>query len=463
MRMALAAPPTPRTGSPAVPPVRVAQLLREYVPGGGYAAYRALVQALPPAPDALGGTQADATYERMLQDAQVAACLAIFKAAILEDGVQLTPAVESTDPDHALAVTIRDEAAAMLDALQLPLDDVLWDLLDAMAFGHRVAEQVYAYAPGRGGQRLLQLTALKPKPRQAVHLVVDAYLNVVGLAAAAPGQLTAPTGGGLRPQDLLPRAKFALLIFRPQHSDPRGTSLLRPAYLAWWRKQQIIPEYLKYLHQLATPSVIGFTPEGAQDEPQRDAEGRVIEGAWITPEEAMTQALAALMNGTVLGLPYGSKVQPLEMQGNGEAFLKAFAESNREITKALLTQQLATEEGVYQARAAAEVHEDILETLVRQGKKSVQRMLARDVLRPWVGYNWGAAAARLTPIPSLGATEQRTLPALMNAVANLQRAGYFHPSQLAAIDTQLGLPVRDPTSAAAAPADAAEPAEEAAA
>jgi hypothetical protein len=72
-------------------------------------------------------------------------------------------------------------------------------------------------------------------------------------------------------------------------------------------------------------------------------------------------------------------------------------------------------------------------------------MLKRDVLRPWVRWNWGDAAIPLTPIPSLGTTERRDVPALMNAVAALQRAGYPHPSQYQAIDELLGLPARDLT------------------
>jgi hypothetical protein len=62
-----------------------------------------------------------------------------------------------------------------------------------------------------------------------------------------------------------------------------------------------------------------------------------------------------------------------------------------------------------------------------------------------VRVNWGDAAVKLTPMPSLGVTEQRDLPAMMNAIAALQRAGYLHPSQQAGIDDDLNLPSRDMT------------------
>jgi hypothetical protein len=127
----------------------------------------------------------------MLVDAQVAACIAILKAAIIEEGVTLAPAVDDeADPDYEQAREIADEAEAMLDDLETPLDDVLWDLLGAVALGNRVAEQVYETRPATtlDNRTMLQLRALKVKPVRSVAFVTDAYLNVLGLVGAKPGQ-----------------------------------------------------------------------------------------------------------------------------------------------------------------------------------------------------------------------------------------------------------------------------------
>jgi hypothetical protein len=175
------------------------------------------------------------------------------------------------------------------------------------------------------------------------------------------------------------------------------------------------------------------------------------------PKKRCGAALEHWRNGTFLGRAVRDGSPPGQLQGEGKAFLDAIAECNLEITKAILTQQLATEEGEHQARAAAQVHQDVLDTLVRQGRRAVVRMLHRDVLRQWVRVNWGDAAVKLTPLPSLGVTEQRDLPAMMNAVANLQRAGYLHDSQYQGIDEDLNLPARDLT-AEPAPVPAPEPA-----
>jgi hypothetical protein len=430
------------------------QLQREYVAGGTATAYGQLRKALPPYIDDVSRDFGLDVYERMLVDAQVAACLAILKASIIEEGVTLAPAVDDeADPEYKQAREIADEAEAMLDDLDTPLDDVLWDLLGAIALGNRVAEQVYETrsATTIENRSALQVRALKVKPIRSVAFVTDAYLNVLGLVGAKPGQ-TVPAVSDLAPSEIIPREKFCILSWRPKDGDPRGTSVLRPAYDPWWRKRQTIPEYLKYLAQFAGPSLWATVAQDA--EPTVDPNDPTVVQ---TAEEALRIALEDWKNGTVLGLPFGTVVNPVMLQGEGKAFLDAIAECNLEITKAILTQQLATEEGEHQARAAAQVHQDVLDTLVRQGRRAVVRMLHRDVLRQWVRVNWGDVAVKLTPLPSLGVTEQRDLPSMMNAVAALQRAGYLHPSQYQGIDEDLNLPARDLT-AAPAPVLAPEPA-----
>jgi hypothetical protein len=316
--------------------------------------------------------------------------------------------------------------------------------------GNRVAELVYEIKPGPTGRDLLQLRAIKPKPARATAFVVDAYLNVLGLLGAKPGQMTPSMAGTVldpNSQEILPREKFAIFSFRPKHGDPRGTSILRPAYGAWWRKQQVFPEYLKYLAQFAGPSLWGTPPEHATTLPATDSLTNVTNPSAVptTPEMALSAAMQAWQNGTVLAVPFGTDIHTVDMQGDGAPFLRAIAECDLAITKAILTQSLATEEGEHQARAAAQVHQDVLDTLVRQGKRALVRVVARDILRNWAGWNWGEAGLALVPKPSLGTTERTDLPATITAFAALLKTGFPHPSQYAAMDTMFGLPVRDLT------------------
>jgi hypothetical protein len=82
--------------------------------------------------------------------------------------------------------------------------------------------------------------------------------------------------------------------------------------------------------------------------------------------------------------------------------------------------------------------------MVRQAKRAVVRMLTFDVLRPWVIANWGEAALPLVPALTLGTTEAPDLSALMLAVASLEKAAWFTPSQKPEVDLLLNLPQRTP-------------------
>jgi hypothetical protein len=422
-------------------------LRREYAAGGDGSWNAAYLRALPRYIDDVTADFGDDLYQRMLLDARVAAEIDNLKAAILEDGVILSPAVDDEAADgYALAVEIRDVAERMLADLETPLDDALWDMLAALALGNRVAEEVYDYGD-LGGRTGLMLTAVRPKPRRSLAFVVDPFNRLVGFLAAIPGQAntastTALVAADSPPPNLLPREKFAVLTHRPVDADPRGTSLLRPVYGPWVKKQQTIREYIKYLAQFASPSIIAFLNQSAQAEWDEETETST------PPAEAMLEKLITFQNGTALVLPYGALVKELFSTGDGAAFLRAIELDNRDITLAITGQALATTEGQHQARAAASVHQDILATRVKQGKLGVARMLRRDMLRPWVQLNWGDAAAPLTPLIGLGTVEEEDVTPRMNAVAAMERAKWFTPSQKPVVDVMLGLPARDPAETA---------------
>jgi hypothetical protein len=460
------------------PPIKISDVRaqREFVAGGGSGWWAAPARSLPHPFDDLTTDFGNDIYVEMMRDAQVAAAILVLKASILEDGVMLAPAVEDqSDSRYKRAVKIRDIAVRMLKRLDQPFDDVLWNMLDGLYLGNKVAEQVFEWQTV-GNEELLQLKALKPKPRQLVSFVVDPYMNLIGLIAARPGQAAPPVlvdGSPVSADIILPPDKFCIFTHRPEDGDPRGTSALRPAYEAWWKKRQLGPEYLHYLSQFASPSVWATPPEGIERVPEMDPLGNLTDedGAVLdpddptqvaeaieplSPQEELLALLLEWRNGYALAVAPGTQVHTVEMIGDGSSFLNAFQLYDSQITKAILTQSLATEEGQHQSRSAASVHQDVLDTLVRQGKQSLTRMIYYQILIPWVQRNWGdKAAEELVPVPSLGTTERQDLPALMTACAALMRAAYFAPSQLPAVDELLNLPVRDLSQAPVAQPTAA--------
>lgn len=428
---------------------------RQYVSAGAYAWYQNYARSLPWAFDDLTIDFGDDIYERMAFDAQIAACLTIYKASVIEEGLSLAPALDDSDADgYDLSKEILGYCERVIDDLSPSIDDTLWMMLDAAAYGNKVAELAYADERTYTGKLRVSLTGIKPKPRRVSAFVVDTYMNVLGLVALIPG-IGAPVQTGTilaldnpgKIPNLLPRSKFAILTFRPRDTDPRGTSILRPAYTAWWTKMQTWPEYLKYLAQFASPGLIGYTAPNADYLPALDSDGNLTGGAASSPEQIMVNTLTNFRNGAVLAFTNGSKVDSIQSQGEGRAFLTAFEAYDKQISKGILTQTLATGEGKSGTRAQGQVHQDVLTTLVRQGRRAVVRMLKRDVLRQLVELNYGPKAAfELTPKPSLGQVEQQDFASTAGAIASLKTASYLDPSQFPEIDEMLNLPARDPES-----------------
>jgi hypothetical protein len=404
-------------------------------------------------------------YDRMRLDPQVHSALTILAAGILENGFTFSsPIADQADPDYHLAQHIRDEAAAMYHLL--PTDNVLYDQLSAIWTGYTIAEVTYGQAADPvhpWPHPLLNVQSIAVKPPWTVAFVVDQTLNILGIAALianeqpvpiADANALVPIGAGLSPlatavpagsvlRTILPRDKFCILTWRPRYSDPRGTSTLRAVWEPWLDKQQLLPEYRRYLAQFAGPSIVGFTPELAGSVPD-DETLPVDQQTQISPERDMYNKLLAFQNGTAAAFPGGAKVQPIEVAGEGYPFLRAFARADEQITKGILTVTLASQEAQHSTRAQAQVHQDAQDTLIRQGKRQVCRVHQLDILEQWTLLNWGEGAKRLTPVPSLGFVQQRDMGQMMTGIAQLRAAGYFYSQdQLQGTDTLLGLPPRD--------------------
>jgi hypothetical protein len=442
----------PMSAIPRLPAPTLEQLQHEYVSGAPTQFYTNVPKALPWSFDDVTADFGDDIYSRMLLDSQVSASITVLKASIVETGMELQPAItDKHDPDYELAVGIHKEAERMQGQYVTPLADVLWNMADAIPFGNKIAEIKWGKSPSLSGKSQLRVTDIKVKPRRSTAYVVDAYLNIIGILGAMPGKgLPVLLGYIADPQavaNLLPRERFFAYTWRPIDSDPRGTSTLRPCFAPWNRKQQIYGDYLKFLAQFATPSTIGYTPPSTTYAPNTDDLGNPSTSVPVklTPQQKMLATLMGLKNSSALVFPNGAIVQLIQSQGNGEAFYKAFAECDQQITKAILTQTLTTEEGEHQSRAASQVHMDVQGIIVRQGKLGLQTAYRRDVLTPWVRYNYGDRAADLlTPICDLGAGDEQDKAAIWASTASLNSAGYIrNEEQRAEIDSQIGIAVRD--------------------
>lgn len=390
-------------------------------------------------------------YERMMKDPTISSSINALKAMCLSDEPRFMvpvnePSKVNPDPeqeaDYQRAVEIRDFVESMCNNLQQPLEEILNDMLDFLPFGHKLAEKVYESDGGR-----MVLKKLRTKPRKSYGFVVTKYMDFVGILPAVNGYVS--TSSEVDSKNVIPREKFFLLSFAPKNGDPRGTSLIRAAYNAWYMKQQTWPQYLKFLSQFGTPSIVGFLPQDAGEIEVIDELGNAVvddDGNVVTKQaaEMMLEQLLKFANGTAIVLEHGADFDLIQSQGDGGAYVKAFDIYDRQMTKAIMIAVRATMEAEHGSKADSGTAQDIVAEFAQSIQRKVEVGFYRDIILPTVRMNFGdEAAEKYCPYMSLSDVAREDVVAVGNMIANLARADMVHSSQLPGIDAKLNLPERD--------------------
>lgn len=401
-------------------------------------AYLAMLTALPHAFDDLTRQFGVEIYDQMLTDSEVAASLDVIVFASVPTEPIVDAAMSPDDQEYDMAVLVADFISDMVNGFSTSLQDILRTLVrQALAFGTAIGELIYETTEDAWLISDVRITDISQWS-----LIVDGFNQVHGIAPVnlfnrwPPGAIM-PVSEGQELQNVIPRSKALLLAWQPQKGDPRGNSLLRPAYAAWWAKQQILNEMVTWFARFAQPSIWGTTSEGAQDICTTNPDGSQ------TVERPTDQLLAALMqfrNASAIALPYGSQVNTISVGESGGIFLAALDWADNSIRRAILKQHLATGEGQHQARAAAEVHQDILGLMILTVRNWIADQVRRDIFRPIVLANFGDDAERFIPHLDLGDGDGFPISAM--EAAQLAAVGWFTDDQMAIMDKRLGLPIR---------------------
>lgn len=461
-------PPTLRASSD-IPPqdiianpnggTRSSRATKEYVARSGgafWANYRGKLQVLPRPIDDLDMELGTDKLRLMMMDPQINSSIYLAALAATSRGLRIKPRItDKKDPRYASAVQMQRFVEYNIACLDTSFTETLVDMLvGCLVNGNCVAEQTYDIKEGGEWDGKTVLCSIKPKPPEVYAFLVDQFGNNPALAAYKPSggvfprfvptnqnQQVVYNWGSLTAGDLgkdwrvVPIQKFAVLSNRRRYSDPRGFSALRPAYSAWYLLMQIWPEYIKYLTQFASPSIVGTLPDKAFKEYNDET------GEFEDPLDVLYAELLNFGNGTALALKYGATVDLKWSQGDGTAFTNAINALNHQMVKAILHQLLATEEGKHQARAASTTHQDVLNMMVRGLKNNIVSMIQRQIFKQLILLNYGAnAAENLTPLCTLGDIAPEDRGDMIQAYA---AGGYsIGPSQMPAIDAELELEVR---------------------
>lgn len=424
---------------------------KEYVAAGINSTIAMVLQALPPYADDLTKEFGDIVYDQMLRDPAVQSSMDALKDAIFEEPMRFESAIaDEKQPNYQEALLYKQFIDYAVAATERPLEDILAEMIDGVGYGNAVAERTLVVDGTKDFGIRLILESLRPLDRKNYRFVVDDYGKTVGFIVRHPGvgliYTTLP-----EPREIVERAKFMVFSYGVKGGDPRGRGILRAAYHAWWMKQRAWVSYLKYLDQFSTPLFIGFTPPDLNDDliTVRDPlSGQVSlnpDGSpmQITAEQAMLNAMLGVQSGSAGAFKGGSKIELVKSEGTGEAFIKILEALNREIALGILGTARATMESQHASRADSAVANDLVGSRAARLRRLMEFVVKRDLIDPLILANYGEAAVKLAPRPTLQADDREDFAKGGQTLAALWQAGFFHTSQVAGLDSKFGFPERD--------------------
>lgn len=398
-------------------------------------------------------------YEIMLNDPTVASACNVLWTGILAGEFQILPAVRPGDEqelaapgekpktpervqtrkrfkgkagekDYALAHEIAEFCRRQVDRQERPIKQITMEFLEGMAVGTKLAEKVYDQGTGEDEGKVV-LKRVRHKRNAAWAFVINPYGDIVAIQGLV-------VGGQI---ENLPPQKFMLFAWLPQNGDPRGRSILRPAYNGWNLKINTWPKYLKYLDIFGSPTIVGIAAPDAPNEPELDSIGNPT-GKQFTPTQAMFSQLQRMGSASVAAIRAGSDVKFIQAVGNGEAFKNAFDLFKHEILEGILLSARATKEAKYGSKKDSESALDVVAKLIEFGRGTAEQMWEDQCFHQLVEMNWGKEVADLyTPNVSFGEVEQQDVADVAEAYSKL---GYqLSPAQWPTVDAKLGMPVRD--------------------
>lgn len=148
---------------------------------------------------------------------------------------------------------------------------------------------------------------------------------------------------------LTPRMKFLLLQNNPKYDNPYGESVLAKCYLYMAFKAGGFELWSKFIRKYGMPFLHGILNTGKEDDLNE-----------------LTKQLYALQEDGVIGSMDGVEIKTIESNGgNSDDYLKFIHFCNSEISKAILSQTLTTEQGDTGSYAMSQTHLQVREDVVK--------------------------------------------------------------------------------------------------
>lgn len=360
-------------------------------------------------------------FEGIAMDAHVLGELRSVRSALLGFEWRIEAGGDSAADMQAL--TLCELVMARRPAPGMHWSDVIWTMAQAVFKGFAVHEVVWQ----REGGYLLPAAVLdRPQRRFLFGAENDLRLKT----------RTSPVEGvelGAR--------KWLLTRHMPSQENPYGVAVFSSCFWPYTFKHGGFRFFVKFAEKYGLPWAIGRYPQGAAKESQ----------------DALADALRDMVEDAVAAIEQGSEVELLSA-GDGKAAVheQLINLCNREMSKALTSQTLATEIQGEGSRAASETHRE-RETAVNESDRQIIADTFNELLAWITGLNIPNAKAPRFEFWEEGEARKEWVEVINGARQFLDIPTQFAHERLQIPQAAQGQPVLPRSAGPAAPAAFSEP------
>ncbi len=278
-------------------------------------------------------------YDAISYDAHVMGELRSVRAGLLAWEWRLQPGGEN--PADVAAFELCRQIFDRRPSQWARWSDFVWNAAQAVFHGFAVHEVVW-----RREDRFLVPAMVLDKPQRRFHFDTDNNLRLKTRANFTPGEE-------------LGEFKWLITRHMPKHDNPYGVAVFSACFWPYTFKHAGFRYFTKFVERYGIPTPIGKYPPGTQE----------------TEINALVNRLAQMVEDAVAAIPADASVELLEAKGAGQGrsvHLDFVNLCNREMSKALTSQTLATAVQDKGSRALGEVHHEREEA----GSESDREMIA---------------------------------------------------------------------------------------
>jgi phage gp29-like protein len=231
------------------------------------------------------------TYNDMLNDDQIKACLS-FKKILVTGRDYVLAASDESNPKAVEAAKLVQWCLDRMD-----FTGSMYEACTAFEYGYSLGELVWTrdMFPVTG-QQVVCLDKLPHRDPRELYLQMDEHGNYTGVKQVSMGQ-----------EIVLDPTKTWLYTYNKRFGNIYGNSDLRAAYRSWWAKKFVINFWNVFLERMGSPMMVMKYPQGASE----------------ALKATLKRILKSLASNTEVLVPTGVEIDLVEATRSGNASYQA--------------------------------------------------------------------------------------------------------------------------------------------